>query len=185
MANKDYVSRARPANKKNSPYKTKQVQPNGLSLKAKLIAIITLFALGGFSYGLWFIKSQPAPVKIAEPKAVIKTTTSESELPEPPKEVWSYRKELATKEIKAGEYEVKKKGPYKLQCGAFRGTERAERLKAQMAFIGLEPMIKVTTGKNGTIYSVYTGPYTKKRSAEKDKHKLKNNKINYCQIRAW
>lgn len=185
MANNDYVSRKRPANKKNSPYKKKPTQATGLSLKAKLITTITLLAIGGFSYGLWFLKSQPAPEPTVAPVIQTKPEVNKPALPKPPKEVWSYRKELETKEIEVGEYEVKKKGPYKLQCGAFRGSERAERLKAQMAFIGLEAKVKITNGKNGTIYSVYTGPYSKKRSAEKDKHKLRSNKINYCRILPW
>ena len=59
---------------------------------------------------------------------------------------------------------------------------RAEKVKAQMAFIGIESIIQ--TSKNGasTWHKVALGPYTKKRMAEKDIHMLKNNKITGCQI---
>ena len=72
-----------------------------------------------------------------------------------------------------------------MQCGSFKTQKQAETLKARIAFSGLEAQVKSVSGKNGTWHKVYLGPYPRKRLAEKDKHKLKRNNINYCQIWLW
>ncbi len=72
-----------------------------------------------------------------------------------------------------------------MQCGSFKTLKQAEVLKANIAFAGLSAQISAPVGTNSTYYKVYLGPYEKKRDAEKDKHKLKRNKINYCQIWLW
>ena len=145
-----------------------------------------MILIGAFSYGLWSLKTDPStktplvePIKKVQDK---KTNNKTKELPKPPKEKWTYVKDLATKEIEVGEYKVVEKGPYRMQCGSFKTTERAETLKARIAFAGLEARVKLSKGKNGTWYKVVLGPYPRKRLAEKDKHMLKRNKINYCQI---
>ena len=84
-----------------------------------------------------------------------------------------------------GKYEVKEKGPYKMQCGSFKTEKQANMLKANIAFSGLESTIKTVTGKNGTWHKVFLGPYKRKRKAEKDRHLLKRNKIYGCEIWGW
>lgn len=191
MAHQDYVSRSRNKTKKNSPYKSKQPEPTGISLKMKLITLFTLVAIGGFGYFLWSIKDQ-APVQNTEQATTSTTEKSqkssgkkEAELPEPPKEKWAYREELENKEIEVGKYEVTNKGPYQMQCGSFKSKKQAEVLKANIAFAGLESTIRPPSGSKNTYYRVILGPYERKREAERDKHKLKNNNINYCQIWLW
>ena len=189
MANQDYVSRA-PAKKKKNSHKGKKQSDNTstLPLKAKLISLLLILLISGFSYGLWSLKTDPStktpliePIKPTQKKA----QTTANELPKPPKEKWTYVKDLATKEIEVGEYEVKEKGPYKMQCGSFRTSKQAETLKARIAFSGLEAQVKSVTGKSGVWHKVFLGPYPRKRLAEKDKHKLKRNDINGCQIWLW
>lgn len=186
MAHQDYVSRSR--NTKKSPYKkTPKNEPKGVPTKVKLIAVIALIAITLFAYLLWSIKDDAATQPIEEPvveqpKEVTKNTTT---LPEPPKEKWAYRKELEDKKIEEGQYDVKQGGPYKMQCGSFKTLKQAEVLKANIAFAGLSAQIGKSVGSKATYYKVYLGPYEKKRDAEKDKHKLKRNKINYCQIWLW
>jgi len=190
MANQDYVSRS-PAKKKKNTKKGKQSVKNSSSipLKAKLISLLLLVLIGAFTYALWSLKTDPStktplvePVKTSKAKVPSKQV---KELPKPPKEKWTYVKDLENKEIEVGEYEVKEKGPYKMQCGSFRTQKQAETLKARIAFAGLEAQLKGVTGKSGTWYKVFLGPYPRKRLAEKDKHKLKRNNINYCQIWLW
>jgi cell division protein FtsN len=182
MAHQDYVSRSRVKNKKQSPYK-KNVEPaQGASLKVKLIAIFLVIALPSFGYLLWSIKDkQPAAVVVPEVIKVKKTT----ELPELPQEKWTYVDDLKSKQVEVGQYEVKNKGPYKMQCGSFRTRKQAESLKAKIAFTGLEAQVGESVGSTSTWYKVYLGPYDKKRKAEKDKHKLKNNAIHACKIWGW
>ena len=190
MSNKDYVSRAPEKKKKNSRNGKKTSKHSSASpLKAKLISLLVIIFIAVFSYGLWSLKTDPStktpliePIKtVKEKKSLDKT----DELPKPPKEKWTYVKDLENKEIEVGEYKVEEKGPYKMQCGSFKTQKQAETLKARIAFSGLEAKIKSVMGKSGTWHKVFLGPYPRKRLAEKDKHKLKRNNINYCQIWLW
>ena len=106
-------------------------------------------------------------------------------MPAPPKEKWAYIEKLKSREVEEGQYEVKTKGPYKMQCGSFRTKKQAEVMKATIAFSGLSAKISSAKGSNGTWYKVFLGPYAKKRQAEKDKHKLSSNNISTCQIWNW
>jgi cell division protein FtsN len=189
MANQDYVSRAPAKKKKNTRNGKKHSDNNNsLPLKTKIISLLLIILISGFSYGLWSLKTDPSTkTPLIEPIKTTKSKTQETEgeLPKPPKEKWTYVKDLETKEIEVGEYEVKENGPYKMQCGSFKTQKQAETLKARIAFSGLEAQVKNVTGKNGTWHKVFLGPYSRKRLAEKDKHKLKRNNINGCQIWLW
>jgi len=190
MANQDYVSRA-PAKKKKNTRKGKNTAKNtgGIPLKAKLISLLLVILIGAFTYALWSLKTDPStktplvePVKTTKIK---KSSEQTKELPKPPKEKWTYVKDLENKEIEVGEYKVEEKGPYKMQCGSFRTQKQAETLKARIAFVGLEAQVKAVVGKSGTWHKVFLGPYPRKRLAEKDKHQLKRSNINHCQIWLW
>jgi len=182
MAHQDYVSRSRAKNKKQSPYKKNAEPTQGTSLKVKLIIAFLVVALPSFCYMLWSIKDQQ-PEAIVAPKVV--KVKKANDLPELPEEKWTYVDELKSKEVEVGEYEVKDKGPYKMQCGSFKTRKQAESLKAKIAFAGLEAQVSKSVGTTSTWYKVYLGPYTKKRNAEKDKHKLKNNSVHGCKIWGW
>ena len=184
MAHQDYVSRPRAKNKKNNPYNKQEAVSTGIPLKVKVISLFTLLAVGLFSYFLWTIKdNKPAQTNSAPHQAIKKQQANT--LPAPPKEKWAYMEELKNKEVEVGEYEVKTKGPYQMQCGSFRTQKQAEVLKANIAFTGIEAVIKQVKGSSGTWHKVILGPYARKRLAEKDKHKLKNNNVNGCQIWNW
>jgi cell division protein FtsN len=184
MANQDYVAKPRPKKKRAKKTVNKKAPiAVGMNLKNKVITLLTLIAIMGFAYFLWSIKDQQAvPAKPIVKKSTIKKAVV---LPEMPKEKWSYQKDLADKKVEQGQYEVIDKGPYKMQCASFKSNEQAQTLKAKIAFLGIESKVVKSEGKKGTWYKVVLGPYKRKRSAEKDKHKLKRNKINYCQIWLW
>jgi cell division protein FtsN len=184
MAHQDYVERKQ--NKGKSPYKKgADEQPKGIPLRLKLLMLVAVGIVGSFSYFLWFIDNNDA--KPIDPEAVsnVKEEKTKAQLPAPPKEKWAYRKELEGKKIEEGQYEVKQGGPYKMQCGSFKTMKQAEILKANIAFAGLSAQVSKSVGSKSTYYKVFLGPYEKKRDAERDKHKLKRNKINYCQIWLW
>jgi len=190
MANQDYVSRA-PAKKKKTTRNGKKPPKN--TNKSKLISLLLIVLIAAFAYGLWSLKTDPTtksplvePIKTVKDKKPSNGASKKAnELPKPPTEKWTYVKELETKEIEVGKYKVEEKGPYKMQCGSFRTQKQAETLKARIAFTGLEAQIQSVTGKSGNWYKVFLGPYTRKRVAEKDRHMLKRNNINYCQIWLW
>ena len=185
MPNQDYVARTPAKKKKNNPYKKSTPPPTPKStINNKIVSVIIIILIAAFAYGLWFLKTSP---KTKAPIQTLPTApaTKETHLPKPPKEKWTYVENLKTKEIEVGQYEVTQKGPYRLQCGSFKTTERAETLKATIAFVGLEASIKKSIGSNGTWYKVILGPYSRKRLAEQDKHKLRNNSVNRCQVLLW
>lgn len=190
MAHQDYVSRPRSSKKKKNPYTKKPGKPNeniGLGIKVKLIGLMTLTLIAGASYFLWSIKDvQPTvdSINTKSKESEIDSATSTT-LPELPKVKWTYVDQLKTKKVDVGKYEVKEGGPYQMQCGSFRTKAQAETLKATIAFSGVESQIRKVESTSGVWYKVILGPYPLKRSAEKDKHQLSRNKINYCQIWSW
>ncbi len=187
MSNQDYISRTPPNKKKNNPYK-KNSKANAvpkLNIKIKLMGLLALILLVSFIYSLWLLKTSSSTKTPNEAKQITKSVNVEKALPKPPKEKWKYVNGLKTKEVKGGEYEVKSKGPYKMQCGSFKTRNQAESLKAQIAFVGIESKIQTAQGKHNMWYKVVLGPYARKRIAEQNKHKLRNNKINGCQIWLW
>lgn len=191
MPNHDYISRTPAKKKKNSRAKKKAAnQAPAFSTKNKAISVLVVLLLAAFAYGLWALKHNPETKNPIVTTPAVKASTTKTvekskSLPKPPKEKWTYVKDLENKEVEVGKYEVQQGGPYKMQCGSFKTQKQAEVLKARIAFAGLEAVIQPSTGKNGTWYKVALGPYAKKRDAEKDKHKLKRNNVNYCQIWLW
>jgi cell division septation protein DedD len=49
--------------------------------------------------------------------------------------------------------------PYLLQAGSFRQPDDAERRRAQLLLLGLEPVIEEITSSNGIWFRVYLGPF--------------------------
>lgn len=186
MAHQDYVSRSKSPKKKNNPYKKNQPEAApGLPVKVKLIIALLVIALLGFAYLLWSIKDIEPQATITPEASAKASTQKTTPLPTPPKEKWQYMEELKSKEVEVGEYTVEEKGPYKMQCGSFKTEKQAQVMKATIAFTGLSAQISAVKGTNGTWHKVFLGPYARKRSAEKDKHKLKSNGITTCQIWLW
>jgi cell division protein FtsN len=198
MSNQDYISRS-PAKKKNNSRaknakkgtttrkNNKLAQAPVTTLKTKLITLVAILLICAFTYGLWVLKTAsntkiPTPVINSVETKTVHSANKTTALPKPPEEKWSYVKDLENKKIEVGEYEVKEKGPYQMQCGSFRTEKQAQVLKAKIAFAGISSKIKTVEGTPGTWHKVVLGPYERKRLAEKDKHKLKRNNINRCMI---
>ena len=149
-----------------------------MPFKAKLISFLLIVLLSAFTYALWSLKTDPSTkIPLVTPSKTVKETQSTNKtkaLPKPPKEKWTYVKDLENKEIEVGEYKVEEKGPYKMQCGSFRTQKQAETLKARIAFAGLEAQVKAVNGKSGTWHKVFLGPYPRKRSLPKKKNICSN-----------
>ncbi|WP_068544266.1 SPOR domain-containing protein [Thalassotalea crassostreae] len=194
MAHQDYISRPRTTKKKKNPYqkkaKGKKATPqNGMKAMINIFTIVAIIAAV-----VWALTSlranKPDDVTVPEieltPAETTKPKTKSSDLPEPPEDKWTYDDILEEREVSVeGTYETKSKGPQKLQCGSFRTSAKAEELKAKIAFSGLSSQVRKSNGKNGVWYKVVLGPYENKRGAEKAKHKLRANQINYCKIYPW
>ncbi|RJG42363.1 SPOR domain-containing protein [Motilimonas pumila] len=185
---RDYV-RNKPTKKGASSRKR---GPAKSAPKAKfpvVASVVAAAALGGFGYFLYTISGSAEQTEIAQPTPSSNITNSkpkEKPLPDKPKEKWDYIQELENKEVVV---EVPPDPPpavpYQMQCGSFRTLDQAEALKANIAFQGVESIIRKVNGKTGVWYKVILGPYERKRMAEKERHKMKRANINYCQIWKW
>jgi len=56
---------------------------------------------------------------------------------------------------------------YLLQAGSFKQREDADRRRAQLLLLGLDPKIEETNGDNGRWYRVYLGPFQSRSKLNK------------------
>ncbi len=193
MASKDYVKRPR-ANNKNQATKRKteaKTQPPWLRM------LLSVLVVAAFVYGLYKLQAggeadAPAATngEIESIDVTNQAATNDSDklekiapLPVLGEEEWEYIDALPDFSV-----EVNATGPlesskdYIMQCGSFRTQERAQELRAKIAFQGLEARILTSDGRNGLWYRVVLGPYEHKRAAERHRHQLRKGKINGCKI---
>jgi len=67
---------------------------------------------------------------------------------------------------------------YVLQVGSFQNLNDAEKLKANLAFLGLEANVQHVTVNKQAWHRVRTGPYQDKKQLYKNQKLLKKNNIN-------
>lgn len=190
MAQRDYVSRGRPPqkkkpnNKNNQRKQVKQSKQGAVASFPIVRLVIVVALLIGFGVFLWSIKdnaSTEVDTEIARPVA-----PTEEALPELPEEEWEYIRTLPGYEVEVDvEAQEKSDKRYLMQCASFRTRAQAEEMKAKIAFQGLEALIRHSSGSNGDWFRVILGPYESKRDAEKAKHSLRKVNIATCQIWYW
>lgn len=177
MANRDYVKRGKGSNR--TP--RKKAPNNKKPWRSGLLAIL---AAGFFGWGLYTLSTDPEPEVVVEPTPVPKTTPKakpKQQLPPPPTEDWDYVESLPNREIEVqAKEQIKSKIPYIMQCGAYKTIAQAESRKLDIAFQGLSSQIIKKEGSS--FHRVVLGPYSLKRDAERDKHKLQRAKIEPCSI---
>ena len=185
----DYANRKRPPKRtppKKSSRASKAPSKPAVSWWVVLLAVVLV---GGF---VWFLMSiagksaqqpqlqtQPLNVPAAQPQPKVEP------LPEQPEERWEYIDVLENQEVIVDVPEREVGPPKVMQCGSFRNINDAEQMRAMIAMIGLEALIRTTDGGNGVWHRVILGPYTTKREAERDKHKLERGNLHGCQIWNW
>jgi len=78
-------------------------------------------------------------------------------------------------------------GKYMLQVGAFRNQEKADRLKANLALLGIESSIETVTiereGESGTFHRVRVGPISDLERLEKTRARLREEDYESVLIR--
>lgn len=73
---------------------------------------------------------------------------------------------------------------YILQVGAFKAQSEAEHLKAELALLGLQAGIEISTMPSGTTwYRVKLGPYATESATDKDKQKLQEQGIRSFKVK--
>ncbi|GHB73631.1 cell division protein FtsN [Psychrosphaera saromensis] len=178
MKNKDYVSQNKNKRQPRRASKARETRPFPV-FKLSMI----LVAVFGFAYFLSQIDGESSS-DIVEREQKTTTKKTKQTLPPPPEdEEWQFIEELENKQVKVSTEELEDKGPYIVRCTTVRSRERAEALKAKIAFAGFESQVKEYKGTSGVWYRVDLGPYEKKRTAEKTRHELKRNNIHGCLFR--
>lgn len=181
MKNKDYVSQPKRPRRKAGKKPAAAPFPT-----VKVLALVLLIA--AFAYFLYFLLHDDKGADDVVPAVNTSKTKKkpEKQLPPPPDdENWNYIDVLENKQVSVGKAELKDKGPFKLRCTTVRSKQRAEALKAKIAFAGYESTVQKYQGTSGLWYRVDLGPYDRKREAEKVRHAMKRNNINGCSILLW
>ncbi len=177
MANRDYVKRGQGSRKSNRHKKPQTRKPWIAGVLA--VIFITLFG-----YGLYALSQDPEPVAASpatKPKPQPTPKKADSDLPPLPQEEWDFVTSLPNKEIEVeAKEQVVSDIPYIMQCGAFKSLSQAEERKVSIAFQGISS--RVHQKKGSSWYRVILGPYSLKREAERDRHKLQRAKIEPCAI---
>lgn len=101
--------------------------------------------------------------------------STESPAAEPPRPRFDFYTELPKErvEVDVDPEEVAKarerppEEQFLLQAGSFRQREDADRRRAELLLLGLDPTIEQTRSDNGTWYRVYLGPFESKSSLNK------------------
>jgi cell division protein FtsN len=180
----DYANRKRPAKRtpqKKKPAPVKKPVP-------WLVVLIAVALVGGF---VWMLKSiagkgdSAAQQRQVAPEISATAQPPAEPLPQRPEERWEYIEELENREVIVDVPEREIGPPKVMQCASFRKLDDAQQMRAQIAMVGLESLIRTTDGQNGQWHRVMLGPYETKREAERDRHKLERARIFGCLIWNW
>ncbi len=178
---KDYKHRARSGNRKK--------KKNKIALWKWLLAAVLI---GSFVSFLIFLRNQdrtehkiktsiPAkskaktkakkhiPVSTAKPKFDFYNILPEQEIVIPESEI-----KIRKREEKLGKA---KPSHYVIQAGSFRKHSQADKLKAQLALIGVESKIEIAKNDSTTWNRVKIGPFSKLSVVDTIRIKLRENNI--------
>jgi cell division protein FtsN len=117
------------------------------------------------------------------PELEVLIPKSETRPPEKKPEVKPSKQPTKQSTAKTNVYKPAKNKPvgsnkqYVLQVGSFQSLNDAEKLKANLAFLGLSANIQHVNINRQTWHRVRTGPYDNKQQLYKNQKKLKRNNI--------
>lgn len=180
----------RKTNSRKSTRKNTRTPRKKASAKKQSSPILFFFSgivltLVGVSAWLYFSKPEVLtsllPAKTPNEQTTTSTSKNNNTAEVNDDEQLNYHQLLTNKELEVEKDPVAvtdTNNRYIMQCGASKVEAKAESLKAQIAFIGLQAEVSEKDGW----YRVRLGPYTTKRAAESDRHKLQNNDFNDCRI---
>ncbi len=96
----------------------------------------------------------------------------------PDQEIYEHKKDSQGNEAKKTIKPIKKPGRYLLQAGSFRKAADAERVKAELAFLGVESYVEpVVIDSLNTWHRVRVGPFDDNKSLDKIRNRLLDNQI--------
>ncbi len=162
---RDYARKSRPASKRKSPSASRRAAAGpapGSALRWYLAGLLSGVVLGVLGYG--YLSTLPAEQPAAsgrstagpQPEAPAPRfdfyTRLQEQRPGPAPEEQSAPSDNASPEPAKGDY-------YLLQAGSFRQQEDADRRRAELLLLGLEPRIEPGESDSGRWYRVYLGPF--------------------------
>lgn len=189
----DFAKRKQSSNSKKSPVRRKaqaqrhtgEPQPRGNSFRMFMTGMFT----GVFLSFLFYLYKLPALVEPGEELAMAPEPEAAAEIPKPrfefytmlPKQTMEVEEEVETVEPAA---DVSKPPtpsaapqPYFLQAGSFRQKDDAERRRAELLLLGLEPNIEESSSDNGLWFRVSLGPYESHDAVARARGLLANQNI--------
>lgn len=119
------------------------------------------------SLGLYLVTLPPAPGETGKAPPEPQPKTAKSEPESPPKPRFDFYTMLPEQsiDVEVGPAEVAQPRAaarpqvYILQAGSFRQREDADRRRAELLLLGLEPSIEESSGGNGRWFRVFLGPF--------------------------
>ena len=190
----DFAKRKQPSNSKKPPVRRKaqaqrhtgEPQPRGKSFRMFMTGMFT----GVFLSFLFYLYKLPALVEPGQEIAMAPEPEAAAEIPKPrfefytmlPKQTMGVEEEeVETVEPAA---DVSKPPtpsaapqPYFLQAGSFRQKDDAERRRAELLLLGLEPNIEESSTDNGLWFRVSLGPYESHDAVTRARGLLANQNI--------
>ncbi|BCX80799.1 hypothetical protein MIT9_P0375 [Methylomarinovum caldicuralii] len=146
-----------------------------------------LVVLGGLGYFLYYLSREapPAPAE-KKPQATPRPKAAEGGKAKEPR--FTFYTLLPEKEVIVPEGEVRTrkreeqlgraaKGRYFVQAGSFRSLRDADRLKAQLALLGVESRVEPAQVRGATWYRVRLGPFTSMTEVERIRARLRRHRI--------
>ncbi len=187
---RDYKTRATGKNKKSLPGYIWLLSGLAIGLFVAFIVYLDKQPENDKDFGsavsqeLKKLKQQAKKNKTIETKALTSTQSKKKKEPKfnfytilPELEVLIPESETRPPETKNRITSSKTNKQYVLQVGSFQNLNDAEKLKANLAFLGLEANIQRVTVNNQAWHRVRTGPYRNKQQLYKNQKLLKKNNI--------
>lgn len=177
---RDYKHRANQRKKPAAP-------PARVSWWKWFLIILIFIAFSGF---LYFLKTTPTEQKMVKPlpeksKNRVKVDKAEQAKTETHYDFYTI---LPEKEVVVPDHEINmrsresdfgkvKPSQYVIQAGSFKNYAEADKLRAELAFMGVESKIEKARIGNVTWNRVKIGPYKQAKSVTVIKRRLKKNHI--------
>lgn len=179
----------RPAARKTQAQRhTGEAQPRGRGLRSFMAGMLT----GMFLSLLIYLNTLPKPTAPGQEVASAPQPEAAAEIPKPRFEFYTMlqeqsmdvEEEVAPVEPVEPAAVVSKPPaptaapqPYLLQAGSFRQKEDAERRRAELLLLGLEPNIEESNGDNGRWFRVSLGPFDSPDAVSKARGLLASQNI--------
>ncbi len=184
--------------------KPKTVTPDEKSGISPMLAMSLGLGIGLSVAAYIYFVSLPTSVDSVEPEVAAELKTAEStpmkkmdELPDdermrfdfysilpklevviPDQEIYEQGRGLSGNGAEKSIKPIKNPGRYLLQVGSFRQASDAERVKAELAFLGIESYVEpVVIDSSKTWHRVRVGPFSDNKTLDKIRNRLLDNRI--------